>query len=42
MVGVFVRRGPWGVVHASWPEIAQAGLRLENLGELPEALERLQ
>jgi HAD superfamily hydrolase (TIGR01549 family) len=42
MLGVFVRRGPWGVIHASWPEVAQTDLRLENLGELPEALERLR
>ena len=38
MVGVFVRRGPWGVIHATWPEAARASLRLENLEELPEAL----
>jgi HAD superfamily hydrolase (TIGR01549 family) len=41
MTGVFVRRGPWGVIHATWPEVAQADLRLENLEELPEALARL-
>ena len=38
MVGVFVRRGPWGVIHATWPEAARASLRLNNLEELPEAL----
>jgi HAD superfamily hydrolase (TIGR01509 family) len=38
MTGVFVRRGPWGVIHATWPEVARADLRLENLEELPEAL----
>jgi HAD superfamily hydrolase (TIGR01549 family) len=38
MVGVFVRRGPWGVIHATWPEVARADLRLESLEELPEAL----
>jgi HAD superfamily hydrolase (TIGR01549 family) len=41
MFGVFVRRGPWGVIHASWPEAAHAHLRLETLDELPEALDRL-
>jgi HAD superfamily hydrolase (TIGR01549 family) len=41
MFGVFLRRGPWGVIHASWPEVARAHLRLDTLGELPEALERL-
>ena len=38
MTGVFLRRGPWGVVHATWPEAARADLRLESLAELPEAL----
>lgn len=42
MFGVFVRRGPWGVIHASWPEVARADLRLETLSHLPEALERLR
>lgn len=38
MIGVFLRRGPWGVIHATWPEAARADLRIESLGELPEAL----
>lgn len=42
MLGIFVRRGPWGVIHASWPEVARANLRLENLDELPEALVQLR
>jgi HAD superfamily hydrolase (TIGR01509 family) len=41
MTGVFVRRGPWGVIHATWPEVTRADLRLENLEELPEALASL-
>jgi HAD superfamily hydrolase (TIGR01549 family) len=41
MFGVFVRRGPWGVIQASWPEAAHVHLRLETLDELPGALERL-
>ena len=40
MVGVFLRRGPWGVIHAAWPEVARAHLRLETLDELPATLER--
>ncbi len=40
MTGVFLRRGPWGVIQASWPEAARADLRLESLLELPEALAR--
>ena len=38
MLAVHLRRGPWGVVHADWPEAAQADLRLDGLGALPDAL----
>jgi HAD superfamily hydrolase (TIGR01549 family) len=38
MISVFLRRGPWGVIHATWPEAARADLRLESLEELHEAL----
>jgi FMN phosphatase YigB (HAD superfamily) len=38
MLGVFIRRGPWGVAQASWPEAREADVRLETLAELPAAL----
>ena len=38
MMAVFLRRGPWGVVQATWPEAARAHLRLESLDALPAAL----
>ena len=38
MVAVFLRRGPWGYVHAAWPEAAAADLRVDSLAELPGAL----
>ena len=38
MTAVFLRRGPWGYVHAGWPEAAQADLRIDSLAELPDAL----
>ena len=41
MTAVFLRRGPWGYVHATWPEAAAADLRVESLAELPAALARL-
>lgn len=41
MVAVFLRRGPWGIVHARRPEVAQAQLVLESLAELPAALRSL-
>jgi len=35
---VFLRRGPWGYVQASWPEAERADLRIESLAELLEAV----
>lgn len=40
MVAVFLRRGPWGYLHAARPEAARAAIRLDSLVQLPEALER--
>jgi HAD superfamily hydrolase (TIGR01509 family) len=42
MVAVHLRRGPWGYLHATWPEAAQADLRLTSLAELPSALGTLR
>ena len=42
MVGVFIRRGPWGVLHATRPDVARATLRIESLAELPDALRGLR
>ena len=38
MVAVFLRRGPWGVLHAGRPEAARATIRLDSLLALPAAL----
>ncbi len=38
MVAVFLRRGPWGYIHARRPESTQAHIRLNTLVELPDAL----
>lgn len=38
MVAVFLRRGPWGYIHAAHPDITQAHIRVESLHELPEKL----
>jgi HAD superfamily hydrolase (TIGR01549 family) len=35
---VFLRRGPWGYVHASWPEADRADLRLDSLSDLTRRL----
>ncbi len=38
MQAVFLRRGPWGLAHAAWPQAAEADLRLNSLADLPRAL----
>jgi FMN phosphatase YigB (HAD superfamily) len=39
MFTVFLRRGPWGHLHAHWPEAAVANLMIESLSALPQLLE---
>ena len=39
---VHVRRGPWGVLQAGWPEAERAPLRLGTLAELPARLPELE
>lgn len=41
MTAVFLRRGPWGVIHATRPEAAEADLRLESLEPLAGLLAAL-
>jgi len=41
MVSVFIRRGPWGLLQAEWPEAGAAAVRIDSLAELPEALHAL-
>jgi HAD superfamily hydrolase (TIGR01549 family) len=38
MKAVFVRRGPWGWMHAEMPEIERAHIRLDSLLDLPDRL----
>ena len=38
---VFLRRGPWGVIHARLPEAAEADLVIDGLAELPDRLSQL-
>jgi HAD superfamily hydrolase (TIGR01549 family) len=41
MVGVFLQRGPWGLVQQSWPEAAQAALTVDGLDGLADGLAAL-
>ena len=38
LVSVFVRRGPWGLLHAGRPEAALADITVDSLLELPDRL----
>jgi HAD superfamily hydrolase (TIGR01549 family) len=39
MLAVFLRRGPWGYLHAEHLDAARAHLRLDSLDALPQALD---
>jgi FMN phosphatase YigB (HAD superfamily) len=41
MVGVFISRGPWGLLHSTRPEAELADARIESLDELPDLLRGL-
>jgi FMN phosphatase YigB (HAD superfamily) len=41
MIAVFLKRGPWGFIHAQRPDASKAHLRIDGLSELPHALDRL-
>lgn len=41
MLGVFLRRGPWGYIHATKRWDREPDIRLESLDALPEALARV-
>ncbi len=41
MTAVFVRRGPWGWMHAELPEIERAHIRLDSLLDLPDRIAAL-
>jgi HAD superfamily hydrolase (TIGR01549 family) len=41
MTAVFVRRGPWGWMHAEMPDIERAQIRLDSLLDLPDRIAAL-
>jgi FMN phosphatase YigB (HAD superfamily) len=42
MAAIFVKRGPWGALHATRPEIARATAVIDNLTQLPAVLDTIQ
>ncbi|MBA2247880.1 MAG: HAD hydrolase-like protein, partial [Chloroflexia bacterium] len=41
MHAVFLRRGPWGYLHAGWPEMATVEHRIDHLGGIHQVIERI-
>jgi HAD superfamily hydrolase (TIGR01549 family) len=41
MMAIFIKRGPWGTLHATLPEIARAKAVIDSLAQLPDILDRL-
>jgi HAD superfamily hydrolase (TIGR01509 family) len=41
MHAVFLRRGPWGYLHATWQEMADVAHRIDGLAGLHEVIERI-
>jgi HAD superfamily hydrolase (TIGR01549 family) len=41
MQAVFIRRGPWGYIHANWPQIVRVKYQISSLSELPDILARI-
>lgn len=41
MTAIHLRRGPWGFIQATWPEARQADLNIDQLSDLPAALQML-
>jgi FMN phosphatase YigB (HAD superfamily) len=39
---IHIRRGPWGMIQAGWPEYGQVPWKIERLGQLCETLERIE
>lgn len=41
MHAAFVRRGPWGNLHATWPELAEVRHAMRGLSDVPDVIERI-
>ncbi len=42
MHAVHIRRGPWGIIQAGWPESGQVPWKIDRLGQLCGVLERIE
>lgn len=41
MLGIFIRRGPWGYLQADLPEASEVRARVDSLAELPALLHKI-
>lgn len=42
MHAVFIRRGPWGALHSTWPEIADVKYQISDLGQVPQIIAAIE
>lgn len=42
MHAVFIRRGPWGYLHSSWPDMADVKYEITDLGQIPQLIARIE
>ncbi len=42
MHAAFIRRGPWGYLHSTWPEIADVKHQITDLGQIPQVIAEIE
>lgn len=42
MHAVFIRRGPWGFLHSTWPEMKDVKLQISDLGQIPNIIAEIE
>lgn len=42
MHAVFIRRGPWGFLHSTWPDMADVQHQITDLGQIPGLIEQIE
>lgn len=42
MHAVFIRRGPWGYLHSTWPDMAHVKYQISDLGQIPQIISEIE
>ena len=42
MHAAFIRRGPWGYLHSTWPEMADVKHQITDLGQIPQVIAEIE